>query len=544
MYRKVPADLLEGTKRGSVLSYMSVVVMCTLFFLETKAFFSKTTLTDLALDSNPDSTIRLNFNITMLDLKCDFAVVDVVSSMGENQNVTAHITKWNVDGDGVRQRFRGRNTHQHDLIQLSDSLIEETIEELHENGEDAISLDRSTLQFARNEYKYLFVDFYASWCSHCKDLAPTWETFAEVMLDAADLALSTTEERYHSEDYTDEEYEAALQLAKPVFVGKVDCVDHLDLCREQNIRAYPTLRMFHSGKVIQDYRGDRTILKLTKFVQDIESRYAEHEDHKILGDLHEHAQDRMGIDQNDVAANEDASAEEKDWAKNIEREKRKRHGRHHPQEPSKRGDDVVDNWKDEEHPGCQLFGYLMLDRVPGNFHIQARSSSHDIAPHMTNVSHIIHSLSFGDPVVQRQLQQGRQISSSNTKLPSDVLNKISPMNENVYVSHQLHEGFTHYLKVVTTNLPQGMGFGYQNRVKRAYQILQNSQLAYYRNDIVPEAKFMYDLSPISVSYRESGRHWYDYLTSLMAIIGGTFTVVGMLEGSIRAVSSGRRRKKF
>lgn len=30
-------------------------------------------------------------------------------------------------------------------------------------------------------------------------------------------------------------------------------------------------------------------------------------------------------------------------------------------------------WKDEDHPGCQLSGYLMVDRVPGNFHIKARS---------------------------------------------------------------------------------------------------------------------------------------------------------------------------
>mmetsp|Transcript_25192 Transcript_25192/g.35500 ORF Transcript_25192/g.35500 Transcript_25192/m.35500 type:complete len:543 (-) Transcript_25192:181-1809(-) len=531
MYRKVPTDLLEGTKRGSILSYMSVFVMVTLFLLETRAFLSSSTVTDLALDSNPDQMIRLNFNITMLDLKCDFAVVDVVSSMGENQNVTAHITKWNVDGDGIRQRFRGRNTKQDDLIALKDELVEETIEELHENGEDAISLERNTLQFARRENKYLFVDFYASWCSHCKDLAPTWETFAEIMMDAADLVVSETDERYHSEDYSDEEYEAAIKLAKPVFIGKVDCVDHLDLCREQQIRAYPTLRMFVDGKFVQDYQGHRTVLQLTKFVQDIETKYTENDNEKKLDNIHEHAHDRMGtVDTSGLP--DDASEEEKDWARNIERQKKQRHGRNSRQ----KGNDVIDDWKDEDHPGCQLFGYLMLDRVPGNFHIQARSSSHDIAPHMTNVSHIIHSLSFGEPIVQRELQRNEL-----GNVPRHVVSKIAPMNENVYVSHRLHEGFTHYLKVVTTNLSDNMGFGYQGRIKRAYQILQNSQLAYYRNDIVPEAKFMYDLSPISVSYRESGRYWYDYLTSLMAIIGGTFTVVGMLEGSIRAVSSSRKK---
>jgi Endoplasmic Reticulum-Golgi Intermediate Compartment (ERGIC) len=41
MYRKVPTDLLEGTKRGSILSLMASFVMLSLFLLETGAFFTK-----------------------------------------------------------------------------------------------------------------------------------------------------------------------------------------------------------------------------------------------------------------------------------------------------------------------------------------------------------------------------------------------------------------------------------------------------------------------------------------------------------------------
>ena len=117
----------------------------------------------------------------MTDLKCEWAVIDVVSVLGTDQNVTAHVTKWDIDGSGVRKGYKGRNRNQKD-IDLYDESVTETIEELHENGEDAVSLDAEMLENYKKEYDYLFVDFFASWCSHCHDLAPTWEALAEVMV--------------------------------------------------------------------------------------------------------------------------------------------------------------------------------------------------------------------------------------------------------------------------------------------------------------------------------------------------------------------------
>jgi thiol:disulfide interchange protein len=99
----------------------------------------------------------------MMDLKCDFVVVDVVSVLGTEQNVSAHITKWNIDGAGVRQRYQGRNKQQKD-IDLYDRTVTRTLEQLYENGEDAISLSEETFEYATKTQEYVFVDFYASWC--------------------------------------------------------------------------------------------------------------------------------------------------------------------------------------------------------------------------------------------------------------------------------------------------------------------------------------------------------------------------------------------
>ena len=143
-------------------------------------------------------------------------------------------------------------------------------------------------------------------------------------------------------------------------------------------------------------------------------------------------------------------------------------------------------------------------------------------------------ISIGEPVAERLIEQGK------VTLPVEVKNKLKPMNGNVYVTKDLHEAYHHYLKVITTNI-DGLKFG--KRDLRAYQILQSSQLSLYRNDVIPEAKFIYDLSPVAVSYRTTSRHWYDYLTSVLAIIGGTFTMVGLLESSVHATVNRRRRYK-
>jgi thiol-disulfide isomerase/thioredoxin len=230
-------------------------------------------VTDLALDRSDDPRIRLNFNITMLDLRCDWAVIDVVSVLGTDQNVTAHVTKWDVDANGLKRTYKGRNRNQKD-IDLFDESVMETIEELHENGEDAISLDPEMLEYYKKEHDYVFVDFYASWCSHCRQLAPTWEALAEVMADAG-----IDHSKDHPDDYSEEDYEAAEKVQMPVVIAKVDCVVHVDLCNfQQRIQAYPTLRLFVDGQPWHkgDYNGHRTILEMVEWLYYVE------EEHKQL----------------------------------------------------------------------------------------------------------------------------------------------------------------------------------------------------------------------------------------------------------------------
>ena len=200
------------------------------------------------------------------------------------------------------------------------------------------------------------------------------------------------------------------------------------------------------------------------------------------------------------------------------------------------------DWKDEDHPGCQISGFLWVDRVPGNFHIQAHSLHHDIDAKLANVSHEVHHLSFGNPGIKSTIQR------NNLVAPEGFERTLSPMDGNVYVNYNQHEAFHHYVKVVTTEFDDPYLTKIDGRKRsdygiRAYQLLTSSQLSFYRSDIVPEAKFSYDPSPIAVYHRRTyNKRWYDYITSLMAIIGGTFTVIGMIESTIHATIMRKKRR--
>lgn len=42
----------------------------------------------------------------------------------------------------------------------------------------------------------------------------------------------------------------------------------------------------------------------------------------------------------------------------------------------------------QDYAGCQLSGFIMVNRVPGNFHIEARSAVHSIDPTAANVRYL------------------------------------------------------------------------------------------------------------------------------------------------------------
>ncbi|KAH8058463.1 hypothetical protein JL721_9484 [Aureococcus anophagefferens] len=79
----------------------------------------------------------------------------------------------------------------------------------------------------------------------------------------------------------------------------------------------------------------------------------------------------------------------------------------------------------------------------------------------------------------------------------------------------------HFVHIVPTKY--NLGVFWRDRFA-AFQTLHSHHLLKYAEHVPPEARFSYDISPMAVVVDTVRVKWYDFLTSLLAIVGGTFAL--------------------
>ena len=99
----------------------------------------------------------------------------------------------------------------------------------------------------------------------------------------------------------------------------------------------------------------------------------------------------------------------------------------------------------------QLSGHLLVNRVPGNFHIEARSNAHNLNAAMTNLSHVVNHLSFG-PLYEEEVLSRLEKFSSEFYVSNSLDGRM-------FVLDEYHKAHHHYVKVVGTlyEVPQRWG---------------------------------------------------------------------------------------
>ncbi|XP_046547379.1 endoplasmic reticulum-Golgi intermediate compartment protein 3-like [Haliotis rubra] len=173
----------------------------------------------------------------------------------------------------------------------------------------------------------------------------------------------------------------------------------------------------------------------------------------------------------------------------------------------------------QKNEGCRVFGYLEVNKVAGNFHFAPGKSfqQHHVHVHdlqafggqKFNISHQINHLSFG----------------------IDYPGIINPLDATYEAANEEQMMFQYFVKVVPTTYTQING---KTLHTNQFSVTKHSKTVAggAGESGLPGVFFMYELSPMMVKYTEKQRSFMHFLTGVCAIIGGVFTVAGLLDGMI------------
>jgi hypothetical protein len=190
----------------------------------------------------------------------------------------------------------------------------------------------------------------------------------------------------------------------------------------------------------------------------------------------------------------------------------------------------VENTKPEEMigEGCNLHGHMIVKRVPGNWHISAHAHAELLGKffpdNVMNVSHIIHSVGFGDEAAMQELQG---IDASVTNPLAGAFKQSSAENPSI--------SYEYFLTVVPTNYLKSNGL-----MVESYQFTANSNEVANRYRI-PAVYFRYEFEGVTVLFSDKTVPFYHFVVQVCAIIGGVFTVAGLISGLLLKTTQAFKR---
>jgi hypothetical protein len=164
----------------------------------------------------------------------------------------------------------------------------------------------------------------------------------------------------------------------------------------------------------------------------------------------------------------------------------------------------------EDGSGCVFHAVFQINKVPGNFHVSTHSAKQQ--PENPDFSHRIVEVRLGDHIVAK--------------------NGMGSFNPLAGVSNKAEYGIESHdyiMKIVPTIYES-----YDGSTTISYQYTYAHRSFLGRG---PAALwFRYDLSPLTVRYKEKGEPIFSFLTAVCAVVGGVFTVAGIIDGLVFSAS--------
>mmetsp|Transcript_481 Transcript_481/g.2100 ORF Transcript_481/g.2100 Transcript_481/m.2100 type:complete len:482 (+) Transcript_481:123-1568(+) len=454
--RWLPRDFVVSSQTGGLFTLLAYCAMLVVFVSECVAFLAPSFSTTMMLDRHDGDLIQINFDVDMYDIECRNLHVAVFAQGSEERVSYQDFWLRPIDRNGMlgnaikpgqaEKPEDAEAEHRHSMEKLAKEDGKAELDSDWDGSHDGFNHKHFDHVIAAHDYT--FINFFATWCSHCRQFAPAWaELAAKVNGNENGTAAMVFKDKSGVE--------------RSVRMIKMNCVDFQGICREKGIDAFPTLRLYKSDGNMFVFGGKRVEEALVDFITK-----------------------RVGQDAG--------------WS------------------------------KDHNHfeYGCNAKGRLEVPRVPGRFELTAGTGDQNLNSKMTNVSHFIKHLSFSDP------NDGRYHRKPWAGLPRDVTRHINPVDGQIFVSHNFHETWIHDLKVVSTVSP---------KEKTVYQFSHQKRLSAVDPEEIPQARFHFDIEPFSILIKSESKKWYDFGTSLLAIMGGAFVVMRLMSRVSLATSTSLQR---
>ncbi|KAL6283887.1 hypothetical protein ACE6H2_014816 [Prunus campanulata] len=264
-----------------------------------------------------------------------------------------------------------------------------------------------------------------------------------------------------------------------ILLAKVDCTEEGDLCKRNHIQGYPSIRIFRKGSDVRDDHGHH----------DHESYYGDRDTDSLVKTM-----------ETLVAPIP------------VEAQKLALEGK---------SDNGTDNAK-RPAPltgGCRIEGYVRVKKVPGNLVISAHSGAHSFDASQMNMSHVISHFSFGRMITPKVMSDVKRLvpylGGSHDRLNGRSFINHRDLGANVTIEH--------YLQIVKSEVITGRN----HKLIEEYEYTAHSSLV--QSLQVPVAKFHFELSPMQVLITENQKSFSHFITNVCAIIGGVFTVAGIVD---------------
>lgn len=157
---------------------------------------------------------------------------------------------------------------------------------------------RDVMQGSNGPDKNLFINFHSPRCPLCINLKPVWESLENMVRN---------QESAHSQ----------------LMIASVDCSKENDLCNQEGIKGFPTLKIFQAGDSIgTEYEGPRDISSLIELIYKQLGIQIKKEDHVQLKTVQKQQSSSEDVSFGEDTEEENKMAQERDRILNRETLKR------------------------------------------------------------------------------------------------------------------------------------------------------------------------------------------------------------------------------